>query len=210
MSVGNSNPEAIKDVRERADARFRDVLISVRDAFPELHATSSDRACVLVSVSLIDTALEALLRAKFVASSKATNGECDFLLVKRPVPPLGSAGIRSRLAFALGLIDRDTLNAISYAIEKRNEYAHQLKPSALTAEIVKKLRGLFSEDHRKRLAELEATALEDYEKTGKPAPAEPQSPDQLIRHTFARLCLDMSLELHFQAIEVELDHLVTA
>jgi DNA-binding MltR family transcriptional regulator len=197
--------DEIPSLKQMADERFREVLIAVRDAVPELQSTSSDRACVLVSVSLIDTALEKLLRTKFSVSSQVTQKECDFLLIKKPVPPLGSAGIRARLAFALGLIDRDTLNAISYAIERRNEYAHQLKPPPLTARTVQTFRGLFSVDHRRRLEELEKTAFEDYENAGKPLPADPETIEQLTRHTFGRLCLDMCLELNFQAILVELD-----
>lgn len=201
-SQGSGQP---RDLMQLADQMLKSQLVEIRDALPEFQSTTSDRACVLISGSLIDLALEKLLRAKFLSSSNVTESECDFLLIKKPIPPLGSAGIRVRLAFTLGLIDRDTMNAIAYVIEKRNEYAHKLKPKPLTWKTVTTLRGLFSEDHRKRLERLEASVIEDTKKAGLPPPSEPESIEHLTRNTFGRLCLDMCLELNFQAIMVELD-----
>jgi DNA-binding MltR family transcriptional regulator len=105
----------------------------------ELGETKSDRVAVIMSVALLDNALESVLRQFFIARSGATPDECDFLLTKQPVPPLGSAGVRVRLAKCLGIISVKEARALKFAISCRNDFAHQLAPPPLTEDVAKGL-----------------------------------------------------------------------
>jgi hypothetical protein len=98
----------------------------------ELEGCTSDRASVLVTVSLLDSILELLLRASFLKNSEVGEKDCDVLLIKRPIPPLGSAWTRSQCAFAMGLIDRKIMDALLIAIKTRNSCAHSIEPLKIT------------------------------------------------------------------------------
>jgi DNA-binding MltR family transcriptional regulator len=115
---------------------------------PEVFFQMSDRASVLVVAALVDSALERLLRALFMQISEVTKEDCDFLLTKRPLPPLGSAYIRASLAFTLGYIGRDTYNALKYVTTIRNKCAHEEIAPPITEDIGTRLYELLSRDER--------------------------------------------------------------
>jgi DNA-binding MltR family transcriptional regulator len=73
----------------------------------------SDRGLVLVAAALLDEELKGLFREAFrmLSDNDARENEIEFLLTKQPLPPLQSAAIKLRLAGALGLIDRHTMEA---------------------------------------------------------------------------------------------------
>jgi DNA-binding MltR family transcriptional regulator len=122
-------------------------------ALQELLVEDSDRAAVLVAVSFIEAALKDLLATHFRLSSNATDKECDFLLGKPPAP-LGSASVKAKTARALGIIDRSTAAAIKKILEIRNDFAHQIKPPSITAEMANDVINILPPDVRKGYAEM--------------------------------------------------------
>ena len=102
------------------DFGFPEVVVRIMVALPELIKPDSDRARVLVACSMIDNALESLLRWQMMATPGVTKADVDFFLTKQPIPPIGSFVVKARLAFVLGLISRETLNGIKYVAKIRN------------------------------------------------------------------------------------------
>ncbi len=90
-----------------------------------------ERALVLVCGAVIDRALEKLLRLKFTQLSGAPKEDLDFFLIDQPVPVLGSAGIRVKMAKILGVIDRETCKALKPFFQIRNRFAHDEMPEPL-------------------------------------------------------------------------------
>lgn len=117
----------------------------------------SDRGFVLVAASVIDAQLELIFRELFAIRSDATPDEMDFLLTTQPLPPLQSAAIKIRLAFALGIIDRQLMRALSklQAIRSR-VMAHSREVEWLTTDhalsIVDQLPASLSDDFHKMFA----------------------------------------------------------
>jgi hypothetical protein len=134
--MSNKQPNTDDQVWNPQLARWQKEMGHVFAATTEVWASGSDRACVLVSVALLDNALEMLLRHTFIATSGATKKECDFLLTKRPIPPLGSAAIRAKLAFAIGSLPKEIEKPALSAIEIRNRFAHSIVTPELDDEIV--------------------------------------------------------------------------
>ena len=99
--------------------------------FAKAIGNESDRGCVLLATSFIDDALESLLRTKLKMMSDVRDTELDILLVKRPLPPLGSFSIRTRVAAAMGILNRRTVHALRLLGDLRNKLAHQKGPAAL-------------------------------------------------------------------------------
>jgi DNA-binding MltR family transcriptional regulator len=104
-------------------------LASLKPIFSKLVAvlhtdTHNDRGYVMVCGAVLDRALEKLIRRKLVDLSQATDEELHFLLTQRPQPPLGSAGIRARVARVLGVISKDVSTALSRMFDLRNRFAH--------------------------------------------------------------------------------------
>ncbi len=97
----------------------------------------SDRGCVLVAAAIVDEELEAMFRDLFKSRSGATKQEMDFLLTQRPQPPLGSTSIKIRLAFALGLIDRNLEQSLAALQALRSKVAaHSRREMELTQDQV--------------------------------------------------------------------------
>jgi len=95
----------------------------------------SDRGCVLVAASVIDKQLESMFRELFQLRSAATPSEIEFFLTALPLPPLQSTGIKIRLAFVLGLIDRPLMRALNQLQSLRSRVmAHSREIEWLTPE----------------------------------------------------------------------------
>jgi len=108
----------------------------------------ADRSFVLLCGAVLDRALEKLIRAKFETLSSGADESIDFLLSDRPVPPLGGAAVRVRLARAMGLIDEDIENALGKLFQIRNDFAHLEIPPALDATLVESACGLLPEESK--------------------------------------------------------------
>jgi hypothetical protein len=72
----------------------------------DIISPDADRARVLIVASMIDKALEEMLRWKFMQTAGVTKKDCNFFLSNPPISPLGSFAVRARMAFVLGLISR--------------------------------------------------------------------------------------------------------
>jgi DNA-binding MltR family transcriptional regulator len=121
--------EQAKTLREQG---VPERIVEFVESLPEIFDPSSDRARVLIVVSMIDKALEDLLRWHFMRTPGVEPDDCNFLLTKRPLPPIGNLGIKARTAFVLGLIEREILDGIHYASDIRNDCAHKPKPPKIT------------------------------------------------------------------------------
>jgi len=90
------------------------------NAFHKQLSRESDRACVIISVAMLDDAVTDLLQATLVAvpQSKET-------LLGEGYAPLGSFGPRCDLAYRLGLVDAQFLKALHQVRRLRNEVAHR-------------------------------------------------------------------------------------
>jgi len=88
-------------------------------------ARESDRGFVLICAAVLDRALEKLIRTKWSTLSNATKKEMDYLFIQRPLPPLGSAQIRAKLARILGWIDKTVCQALCKLFDMRNDFAHK-------------------------------------------------------------------------------------
>ncbi len=102
----------------------------------------SERASVLVCAAVLDRAVEKLLRLKFKQLSEASDEDLDVLLTNRPLPPLGSAAIRVKVAAVMGVLSRDVCKALSIMFKIRNEFAHDEIPESLAYEKVEEIYNL--------------------------------------------------------------------
>ncbi len=114
----------------------------------EVGPATSDRVAVIAAVASIDRALEMLLRHFFIVTSHATPKDCDALLTKQPIPPLGATAVRVKLAKCLGLLGREEANALAFVVRWRNHYAHEPLPSPITTEIAQGLMDRLPEEAR--------------------------------------------------------------
>jgi hypothetical protein len=119
--------------------RWAHEFVSALTAANNEFGTTSDRVAVIVAVASIDRVLEMLLRHFFIATSGATQEECDFLLTKPPIPPIGSAGVRVRIAKCLGLVSEQEANALTFAIDWRNHFAHEPVAAEITEGVAQAL-----------------------------------------------------------------------
>jgi hypothetical protein len=100
----------------------------------------ANRGVVMACTAIVDRYLEKLLRLKFSElAPDAKPREASFFLTRRPVPPLGAAAIRARMARLLGIIDKQTCDALLLLIQMRNDFAHQETPPALDLPLVNKI-----------------------------------------------------------------------
>ncbi len=120
---------------------------------PDLISPDSDRARVLIVASMIDNALEQLLRWKFTQTAGVTKEDCKFLLANPPISPLGSFAVRARMAFVLGLISRKTLYGLTIIKDFRNRCAHEEISPTITEEIGEELFSKGMDEHIRALAE---------------------------------------------------------
>ena len=81
----------------------------------------SDRACVILSATLLDTALEALLRARFLPNAVSTDS-----LLDGSNAPLASFSARIDMAYRLGLISAKFARDLHIIRRIRNDFAHNI------------------------------------------------------------------------------------
>jgi hypothetical protein len=120
ISKHGMEPETVERTLERLQKMMAD------------NKPETDRGHVLRCGALLDRLLETLFRLKFRACSKATDAESDFWLTKKPLPPLGSAWIKSKMASILGLVEKRTSKTLCDFFTIRNCFAHEMEPPALT------------------------------------------------------------------------------
>ncbi len=124
--------------------------------------STTNRGIVLVCGAILDRYLEKLLRLKFTQlAPDCSEGEKDLWLVKEPLPPLGSAAMRARMARMLGLIDKPTSDALGTLFSIRNDFAHLEAPPELNDSLVGKIQDALPEALRvERTANLYTIAYE--------------------------------------------------
>lgn len=98
----------------------------------------SDRGCVLIVCALLDDLLVLLFKTMFRASSMPSKHDVDMLLTQ-PNAPLGSLATRSRMAFCLGVVSKETRMALDEIRRLRNQYAHEWASSSLSEEDLARL-----------------------------------------------------------------------
>jgi len=81
----------------------------------------SDRACAILAATLLDTALEALLRARLVPNASTTDS-----LFGGPTAPLADFSSRIDMAFRLGLISPQFARDLHIVRRIRNDFAHNI------------------------------------------------------------------------------------
>lgn len=100
----------------------------------------ADRGCVLVAASVLDEGLEQLLRAEMPDDAKLLGD------LFRNSGPLATFWARSRVAFALGYISKDTFEDLEIIREVRNRFAHGYGPATLaepeTSTLIAKLKSV--------------------------------------------------------------------
>jgi DNA-binding MltR family transcriptional regulator len=96
----------------------------------------TDRGCVMVASQLFSETLEELLRKFFREKSGDTESELDFWFVGGN-PPLRSGGLKIRIAFHIGLIDRHVFSSLTELQRVRSRIAaHSTAPFQLTMDMV--------------------------------------------------------------------------
>ncbi len=109
----------------------------------------SDRGLVLVGVSFLDAQLEAFLRAKFSLESPKTQAAIDPLF--DTFGPLASFSAKSRVAYALDLIDDSMCRDLELLRKLRNRFAHTTEQAEFDApDVVKLTEKLEGADHAVR------------------------------------------------------------
>lgn len=115
--------------------------------FIEIVWGESDRGCAICAAALVDDALESVLRRFFQSDDNEEHGPTrphqakigtapesviDWLLTKRPQPPIGSFAVRTKLARALRLISDEAMVAMDVMRQMRNDAAHLAAPFAFS------------------------------------------------------------------------------
>ena len=84
-------------------------------------ARESDRACVIVAVALLDSALECLLKSRLVACASSNDS-----LVDGSYAPISTFSARVDLAHRIGLISARFTRDLHLIRKIRNEFAHNI------------------------------------------------------------------------------------
>jgi len=94
----------------------------LREDFNEL-MKSNDLRIALVGASMIDLHLTLLFTVVMVGNSKI----CSGLLDSEQNGPLSTFAAKTKMAYALGLIDEKTRKDLDFIRKIRNEFAHSVK-----------------------------------------------------------------------------------
>ena len=81
----------------------------------------TDRACVILSAAILETALEKLLKSFFILTDSSHDDVFD-----GPIAPLGSLWAKIKIAFRLGLIDIELSHDLDVIRKVRNDFAHNI------------------------------------------------------------------------------------
>ncbi|SFV33280.1 hypothetical protein SAMN05216456_1944 [Devosia crocina] len=122
------------DTSEELHALFRAFGASIETVMSE-QKTASPRATIMLSMAMIETAIEHTLRL-FLAPCPAT----DTLLNPLKNGALGSFAPRVDMCVSLGLIPEKLAQASKWMAHIRNDYAHKIHVETAQMEHVKKLR----------------------------------------------------------------------
>jgi DNA-binding MltR family transcriptional regulator len=90
----------------------------------------SDRGCVLVGGAVLDEGLEQLLRAEMPDDPKIVKDLVNPLFMHPG--PLATFWARSRIAFSLGYLSKETFDDLEVIRDIRNSFAHGYGPASLT------------------------------------------------------------------------------
>lgn len=99
----------------------------IRDEFKN----ASDRACVIVSASIIDEILEELLKSHLLDDSKSDKE------IFSGFGPLSSFSAKIKLSYRLGLISNDEYKKIEIFRSIRNIFAHEIQNCTLDSEKIR-------------------------------------------------------------------------
>jgi hypothetical protein len=91
------------------------------DVFREEFAKESDRASVILSVALLDHALESILKARLVPIGSAEDS-----LFEGAYAPISTFSARIDLAYRLGLVSTKLSRDLHLIRKIRNEFAHNI------------------------------------------------------------------------------------
>lgn len=119
------------EIEGQAAMGVRDVSIDKIASVMEEGLCGSDRVCAILSVAMVENALEELLRAKCKSASGASDEECDSILKNWNTGALASTGERRQVAVMFGLVGRKVSCAIGVAAKIRNRFAHHEFPAHL-------------------------------------------------------------------------------
>lgn len=125
--MAKKQPKKKEEKKARAPkAGLENAILKLEDKL----ALESDRGCVLVAHAAMDDAILRLLGTYFEVVKYPTDvsDESFFLLEKRPVPPLGSFGIRIKLCYLLDIIGKNVLDTLDRFTVVRNAFAHPSQP----------------------------------------------------------------------------------
>ncbi len=107
-----------------------------------LLSEESDRGAVLIAASLLDVALENLVKAKLVKQKNKKDSLFDGANA-----PLGTFSSRIEIAFRLGLIQNSTREMLDVFRRLRNDFAHKISIKSLEDPIVKNRLNAIYEKH---------------------------------------------------------------
>lgn len=93
-----------------------------RKVFSSEFAKESDRACVVLTVAMLDHALETLLKAQLVATSAAEDE-----LLEGAYKPISTFNAKIDLAYRLGLISAQFCRDLHTIRKIRNDFAHNIQ-----------------------------------------------------------------------------------
>ena len=102
----------------------------VREAIDEIYA-ADDRAAAIVGASLLDTRIEAAIRARLIDDERSEL--LDGLVGERG--PIGAFGTRIRLGFALGIYGPETKRDLLDIAKIRNAFAHEMAIKSFETEM---------------------------------------------------------------------------
>ena len=139
--MATKKPSKALDAQELAE--------SIIHSFDSEFHSASDRSFAVLGAAYMDSILEQLLGAAFVADREAT----DRLL--GTAGPIGSNGAKYSLAYSLGLITRSERDDLKTIADIRNHFAHKYSASTFTAD--DRVRDLVRKMHfAKRRAEFQS------------------------------------------------------
>jgi DNA-binding MltR family transcriptional regulator len=116
-----------KKTAEKAADRRTQLWLDMDEEFKvEILFTESTRGAVLVSAAFIEEGLEHVLRASFKKTCPAIESTMlSSLLEAKQNAPIGSFGVRIKLAYAIGLISDGFRQALDEIRVLRNSFAHR-------------------------------------------------------------------------------------
>lgn len=101
----------------------------------ELINEESDRGCIIIATSYIEYLTEHLLRTSFSSDPKVIKDAIDPLF--SGLGPLSTLALRTKLSYALNLIDANAYKTINIIRDIRNVCAHEFNTISFADQIIK-------------------------------------------------------------------------